>query len=283
MLKNVKIGTKILTVMLVTSLSALLIITVISYRQMISLTTYSQDANTQLGITSSEQSRQALMDQTETYMQKIVVEQANGFNATLFQIQTEVANMRDYLQQLYADPNNFAGSEIPSPSQTEMGIASAKYILAPGVSKASVASELRLISNAKYQFSSILANDSNLDNTYLGTASGINYRYSRSNASTEGYDPRERNWYKQAMENPNKVIWLDTYLDPYGSVCVTCAAAYNGPDGKPVGVVATDITLKSMQQNILTTRIGEGGYAFLLDNNGSYIVHPDYQTEGFDT
>ena len=283
MLRKVKISTKILTVMLVTSLSALLVITVISYTQMINLTTYSEDANTQLGITSSTQSRQALLDQAQPYLQKIVVEQANGFNATLTQVQTEIAGMRDYMQALYADPKNFSGSEIPAPAQTAMGVASPKYILAPGVSAASVAGELRLVSNAKYEFAGVLANDANLDNTYLGTATGISYRYSRSNAVNANYDPRERSWYKQAAASPDKVVWVDTYLDPYGSICVTCAAAYKGSDGQIAGVVATDITLKSMQQSILATKIGEGGYAFLLDNKAAYIVHPDYQTEGFNT
>ena len=236
-----------------------------------------------LEVTASDQSRQGLLDQTQTYLQKIVVEQASNSNAVLSQIQTEVAGMRDYVQALYADPNNFNGSNVPTPEQTEMGTASAKYILAPGVSLSNVSSELRLISNSKYQFAATLANDTNLDNAYLGTESGISYRYSRSNAVTANYDPRQRNWYKQAMESPDKVVWVDTYIDPYGSVCVTCAAAYKGADGTPVGVVATDITLKNMQQSIVNTRIGEGGYAFLLDNKATYIVHPDYQTEGFET
>jgi sigma-B regulation protein RsbU (phosphoserine phosphatase) len=122
-----------------------------------------------------------------------------------------------------------------------------------------------------------------LDNTYIGTKIGISYRYSRSNAYNPDFDPRARGWYTAAMAHPGKPIWTDTYLDVFGILCVTCAVTYNGPDGKPVGGVGADITLTKLKEDILATKIGQGGFAFLLDKTGKYIAHPHYDQRGFDT
>lgn len=282
MFRNINIGTKILIVLLATALGALLAIALISYTEMLNLTRYSQDANINLGMTASEKSRKALLDQAEEYLAKIAVEQAGNSNAVLAQVQTEVTAMADYISALYKNPDNFAGHELPLPNQTENGVASAKYILAPGVQRSdAIARELLLVSNAEYMFAAILSNNPTLYNTYLGTESGISYRYSRSNSYNPAYDPRKRGWYITAMSAPGKTLWMDTYLDAYGQICVTCAASFNGTDGEPAGVAAVDITLISLKKDILSTRIGEGGYAFLIDEKGKYIAHPDYDKAGF--
>jgi sigma-B regulation protein RsbU (phosphoserine phosphatase) len=277
MFRNIKIGTKILCIVLFVSLLTLIIISIISYTQMLNLTKYSQDANIQLGITASEQSRTALLDQAEEYLQKIATEQAAEINATLEQINTEIAIVADFIESLYANPRSFTGKAVPHPQETEMGTASAKYFLAPGVAgTAGVREEVRRISSAEYLLSSVLDKNPLLHNVYLGTESGISYRYSRSNAFNPSYDPRERDWYTIAMSNPDEVVWLDTYLDSYGVMCVTCAKSYRDGSGNLTGVVATDITLESMIKGVLALQFGQNGYAFLLDSYGGYIAFPHH-------
>jgi sigma-B regulation protein RsbU (phosphoserine phosphatase) len=266
------------------SLLTLVIISIISYTQMLNLTKYSQDANIQLGITASEQSRTALLGQAEEYLQKIASEQAAEMNTNLVQINAEISVMADFVESLYANPRNFAGKSVPHPRETEMGVASAKYFLASGVARtAGITEEVRRISNAEYLFSTVLENNRLMSNIYLGTESGISYRYSLSNSFDPAYDPRQRDWYTVAVSRPDEVVWLDTYLDSYGIVCVTCAKAYRDEDGNIAGVVATDITLESMVEQILSLRLGQNGYAFLLDNHGAYIAHPRYNEPGFNT
>jgi sigma-B regulation protein RsbU (phosphoserine phosphatase) len=266
------------------SLLTLVIISIISYTQMLNLTKYSQDANIQLGITASEQSRTALLGQAEEYLQKIASEQAAEMNTNLVQINAEISVMADFVESLYANPRNFAGKSVPHPRETEMGVASAKYFLASGVVRtAGITEEVRRISNAEYLFSTVLENNQLMSNIYLGTESGISYRYSLSNSFDPAYDPRQRDWYTVAVSRPDEVVWLDTYLDSYGIVCVTCARAYRDENGNIAGVVATDITLESMVEQILSLRLGQNGYAFLLDNHGAYIAHPRYNEPGFNT
>ncbi len=283
MFKDLRIGTKILVIILFTSLTALLSISIISYTEMLNLTQYSQNANIQLGITSSTKSQEALLSQAEAFLKKIAIEQANNINAVLYQVESELGAARDFTEKLYANPDNFIGYELPLPDKTEHGVAAAKYMLPIGVEKTqAIKSELRILSNAEYMLASLVAHNVNLDNIYMGTENGISYRYSSSSAYDKKYDPRKRSWYQDAFNNKREIVWLDTYLDPFGSIGVTAAMAFNNEQNKIHGVIATDITLDSITHIILNTKIGKAGYAFLLDNKGSYIAHPKYSEKNFE-
>lgn len=276
-MRNLKIGTKILAIILIVSLSSLFFISVVSYTEMLNLTRYSSDANTQLGINSSEKSKAALQKQAEEYIVKIAKEQALKSDAELSKVQTEITSMSEYLTSLYENENNFKGKKLPLVPETVMGVANSKYMLPPGVSHTpELDKELLLISNAEYMFAPVFKNNNILNNIYLGTNTGISYRYSKSNAYDPTYDPRGRGWYKSAMEGNGKPIWTDTYVDAFGSVCVTNAVTFYDEKGKPRGVLAADITLKSMQDDIISMKIGNTGFAFLLDDKGNIIAYPKY-------
>lgn len=170
MIRNIKIGTKILLVILLVSVASLLLVAGISYTQMLNLTKYSQDANIQLGITASEKSKSALIAQAEDYLRNIVQKQAEGSSARFTQIRTELSAMVDYIERLYASPENFIGKDVPFVPDAPSQIPSAKYMLAPGVTAtAAIRRELRSISNAEYVFAGMLANNTLIRSIYLGT------------------------------------------------------------------------------------------------------------------
>jgi sigma-B regulation protein RsbU (phosphoserine phosphatase) len=260
----------------------MLLISVISYTQMLNLTKYSQDANIQLGITSSEKSKSALIAQAEDYLRNIVRKQAEGSSARFIQIRTELSAMAGYIERLYANPENFIGKDVPFVPDAPSQIPSAKYMLAPGVAAtAAIQRELRIISNAEYVFAGMLANNTLIRSIYLGTETGVSYRYSGSNSHDPSYDPRDRGWFKAGMHYAGQTVWIDTYIDPFGNLGVTCARAFQNSAGVYAGVVAVDITVTEIVNTILALRIGTEGYAFLLDEKGDYIAHPRYEEEGF--
>ena len=282
MFRNMKISVKVLLLVLVIALGTLLTITAISYSQMLNITDTFQNANKDLGLTSSDRSKEALLTQADSYLQKLAVSKAETTNETFLGISRDVTQMALYMESLYRERDNFAGRPLPLPDQTEMGVASSKYMLAPGVAVTpELESELLLISNAEYAFAPELSENDLLDNAYLGTESGISYRFSRSNAYNPDYDPRARGWYGAAMETPDRAVWMETYKDSYGTVCITCAQAFHDADGTPVGVVAMDITLSKVFEGVTNVSIGSSGVAFLLDNNMIVIAHPKYGTEDF--
>lgn len=279
---SMKIGNKILSIMLITSMGALLTIVTISYSEMLHLSRYSENANMQLGVTVSKESEDALLGQANMFLKKLAVEQAASSDATLSKVQSELLSAKGYLENVYANPASFNSHSLPRPDETVADVPSAKaFVVGGGEATGAAAADMAILSNAEYAFSSIFKNDDVIWNIYLGTESGVSYRYSKSNKYNKDYDPRQREWYKKAMESPEKIIWLDTYLDSFGRTCVTCATTFKGSDGNVAGVIATDIIMETMTKDVINTKIGENGYAFLLDSNNKYIAHPNYMDKDF--
>ncbi|MEH7235774.1 methyl-accepting chemotaxis protein [Bacillus sp. JJ1562] len=109
---------------------------------------------------------------------------------------------------------------------------------------------------------------------FSGTKDGNMLLY--PNASLpEDFDPREREWYKQAIANPGKVIITEPYEDlATGSILVTIAQTIN--DGS--GVIGLDIDLESLKKMTSSIKIGENGYTFILTAQRKYLVDPTQET-----
>jgi len=282
MLKNMKIGIKILTVLLVMSLGTLLIISINSYAQMMGLTKEFQTVNTMLGNTASEDSKVALQSQMEENLVKLAQKQAQISNEKLIRLRGVIDSSVGYMENVYKNADRFEGHQLPLPTETQDGVLCSKYMLAPGVADTEqIQAHVRILSNCDYLFGAELENNPMLDNMYLGTYDGIYYRYSRSSAYNPDYDPRQRDWFIAAISEADGAVWMDTYEDYYGKLCLTYARKFRGADGGVVGVLSTDITVQDMLDEIVATKLGKSGYSFVLDDSMQFLAHPDYNTEGF--
>ena len=87
----------------------------------------------------------------------------------------------------------------------------------------------------------------------------------------EGYDPRIRPWYKDGM-NANGVILTEPYIDLTTNKMVI---GILGNAGREVGVVGGDLALDGLVQIINSLNFGGMGYAFLVNDQGKILVHPD--------
>ena len=105
---------------------------------------------------------------------------------------------------------------------------------------------------------------------YLGTEKGIYVQEPRV-TDTKNYDPRERDWYQQAIENKGETIISEPYADA-GTNDMVITVSKSTEDGN--GVVAVDLLLTHIQELTNHVKIGDEGYALLLDVNKKYIAHP---------
>nr|WP_185806939.1 methyl-accepting chemotaxis protein [Bacillus sp. HMF5848] len=129
---------------------------------------------------------------------------------------------------------------------------------------------------AKYQKSPILnkfkeITDSNprIKNIYFGTSDGEMILYPTQDLPSD-FDPRVRPWYEKAKANPNEVVWTDPYIDSASkkfTVSITKAISN-------VGVLSLDITQDSISDLVGNVKIGQTGYAAILDQNGVFLSHP---------
>lgn len=91
----------------------------------------------------------------------------------------------------------------------------------------------------------------------------------------DGFDPRTRPWYKQALDNNGEISITAPYVtQSTGDIVITITQAL--PDGS--GVLGLDLNISTLSDITNNIRIGETGFASLLDNNQIYIAQPDKES-----
>ncbi|MGW9526453.1 methyl-accepting chemotaxis protein [Paenibacillus terrae] len=82
-------------------------------------------------------------------------------------------------------------------------------------------------------------------------------------------DPRERPWYKQAMEKPGQTV-----ISPVGLNTAKVAVVYISrtlPDNS--GVLGLSLNLNNLQE-ITKFKVGQNGYVMILDGTKHIVTHP---------
>ena len=105
---------------------------------------------------------------------------------------------------------------------------------------------------------------------YLGGVDG-SFIVRPDSKMPDGYDPRVRPWYKDGM-SANGAILTEPYLDMTTNKMVIGILDNAGPS---VGVVGGDLALDGLVQIINSLNFGGLGYAFLVNDQGKILVHPD--------
>ncbi|MGD8191297.1 methyl-accepting chemotaxis protein [Brevibacillus ginsengisoli] len=99
--------------------------------------------------------------------------------------------------------------------------------------------------------------------------------------TTEEYnDPSvdypNQDWYKIATNTTESVVFSEPYTDDKLNVSmVTASVPFYDEQKKLLGVMTGDIDLTAIQQAISSIKLGETGWAFLLDHNGNYLATPE--------
>jgi len=112
----------------------------------------------------------------------------------------------------------------------------------------------------------------NFQFTYLGQTSGT-FTQRPDAKMPDGYDPRQRPWYKAAV-TADKVTLTPPYLASVGGLVVTIAMPVK-TNGQLLGVVGGDLSLDTLVQIINSVDFGGLGQAFLVSGDGQVIVTPE--------
>lgn len=86
----------------------------------------------------------------------------------------------------------------------------------------------------------------------------------------KGFDPRERDWYKNAINQKGQALVNQPIIGQDGSIMMIPSKATE--DGS--GVVSVSISLTNLAQEVNETKIGEKGYVAILDKELKYLSHP---------
>ena len=121
----------------------------------------------------------------------------------------------------------------------------------------------------------------NIIGLYIGFVDGQTYLY--PGPVPKDYDPRTRQWYKDANSSPQEVVVSEPYVDAFtGKMVITVSKTVYDNAGTSVGVVAADVDLSDISERLSNTKIGRNGYAYLISGKGLTVAHRDTEKIGTD-
>ncbi|MCV5886990.1 cache domain-containing protein, partial [Escherichia coli] len=93
----------------------------------------------------------------------------------------------------------------------------------------------------------------------------------KSESWPSDYDPRTRPWYQDAMAQSGLII-TEPYQDFDGSIVVSFAKAFNQ---NKQGVLAADLAVTDIINEVLNIQLDNNGFAFLVDGNNNLVAYKD--------
>ena len=98
-----------------------------------------------------------------------------------------------------------------------------------------------------------------------------------------GYDPRQRPWYKQAVEANGDIVITPVYIATDNTPVVAMAKAIKDGNGALLGCVGVDINLTDLTSFINDIRIGNTGYCMLIQDDGMILANAKHSEYNFKT
>jgi len=270
-----RIATKILLTLLGLSLTSLILLGFVSLRSMDRLGGFALENSASVGEQAVSDSTEALRYQAEQELVSLAQAQAAISDQVLDQIEAETGTLASFATDLWSGTQAFSSRYSHSQEEPPDDIyAASVYTLAPGVTADAVRGDLELSSNLDNIFIPTAANNVNLALVYIGTESGILRAYPWFSGLDPAYDPRGRPWYTLAKET-GRLSWSEPYIDARtGDLMATSSMPVYDSAGKLVGVVGIDVAIEAISQRVISTQVGELGYAFLIDDHGHIIASP---------
>ena len=267
-MKRKPIRKKIQSIVLLISIIALVLTTVVGLFSMLMI---------------KSDSEVALTNQMEQNLNNIVSDKAALADSELGKFSGYIKEFADYANWLYKHPDSFVDKEVLPPDAKNAGkFSMQRYLTTENISIDSIKNELSLLGNLEQIWNPVISANSEMITTiYIGTESGfmISYDPNADLGVTEGsfesyFNYYESSWFVDA-KTAKGVFFTDMYPDSYGrGLTISCVSPFFDENGKFAGAVAMDILVTDLHRAIIDIDLGEGAYAFLVDKNADIIASP---------
>jgi len=277
--QRLNVKAKILLVFLSISMAALGIVGFAAFSTMSEMSAYAQNSSSHLGTRAVSDSTTALESTAESSLLRLATDQADISNVIFEQVNSEMDTLAGYADTVRSRPASSAPRVLYSQNERPPDPENASdYILAPGVTRESVEGELSALSETEDLIRPMLAADPRLTQVYIGTGSGILWTHPWNNQIPASYDPRSRDWFTRASATGH-TVWSDPYVDAGGKgLMVTCSRQAGTGNSGRTWIAGTDVTLDTINSQIINTQVSDRGYALLLDSRGDVISRPGIAT-----
>ncbi len=272
---RLSVRTKIFLVFLILSVTALLLTGFLAFVQMGNVSRFAVDRSTELASSIMNDSSAALEQDAEDALLRLATDQAHISDILFRQVGSETSSMATYALRIQQDPSlirerHFYLQDDPPADNLSTSV----LFLSPGVEPHIPVEEQNAIGMMDSIFIPVYSSDPNLAAVYLGTSSGMSVIYPWFTGMDAAFDARTREWFRQAEQTGN-LTWSKPYVDLLGhGLMITCSKPVADPETGWFWVVGADITIETINQNIIGTQVGELGYAMLIDSEGNIISRP---------
>ncbi|MBD3158030.1 MAG: HAMP domain-containing protein [Candidatus Lokiarchaeota archaeon] len=310
MARNEKSGRSFKRTMLVT----FLVITTAS----IALTTgFSMGFGYLIGDTTTSQSVDALKNQARDDMLSTGITTSNVINQKLTTAEGMVASMAEEIEHIFSSDNTYESRETyydyffeyssdgPHPDDIaydpDYGINvswsySSWYIPGSNSSnyesyESSYADRLGRVSNMDFLFKSIHERIPEFRWLYFTFADNdmfINYPGSilggsDTDRNTDPWYPTQDYWYTEIAGGYGDMVFVEPYYDPIDQVLlISIGKAVYRESGSLLGVIAGDITIGDIRDQVLNIDVYETGYAALIQEDGLVVAHEEVPDSAYE-
>ncbi|MDR1352220.1 MAG: hypothetical protein LBK05_02965, partial [Treponema sp.] len=271
-----RIKSKVLMVILCTSLGAILLLSLTSMVSVVLLRNTVLRQGRNMGSLAARDSEAAMRDQVQRQLMELAQSRAAMTDEKLRAIQSQTQSVSNTASRIYTYKNRYLPVTLPYLWTEEIPTGEPFFLTAPEISLESVRDEVGLLGNTRDILRQITYAGDEFT-SYIGGESGyfIVIDPDASASRLRGVDPRLRPWYTGAKEK-NGLFWTPGFLDVAGrGITISCAMpVYDFSGALPVlkGVAATGTLLsKNVDQIIASVRAGDTGYAFILNGEGQMI------------
>ncbi|GAA0122495.1 methyl-accepting chemotaxis protein [Clostridium faecium] len=130
-------------------------------------------------------------------------------------------------------------------------------------------------------FTNVKANSSDILSIYYANEKKELYLYPEVKLESN-YDPTSREWYTSA-KGEKKLVISKPYVDAFtGKQIFTISKKVTDKDGSLIGVMAMDIDLTTLSENVNTSSIGSEGFVLITYNDENVIASSKEELIGID-
>jgi sigma-B regulation protein RsbU (phosphoserine phosphatase) len=309
---NKQIKRKVLTVILSTSLGAMLLSSITWVGSIFAFRNTIEQMNETFWETAVSKSHTALVGQVQEHLATLAQAKAKLTDERLSAMKIQTETIADVAGQMYTYRTQYRPQNIErlrlNPNQTAIlplkddvylpffGNMQNKFIAphvrtAPGVQPEDIWNEVSLAANITDSLNRVASIDG-IAASYIGGASGYfiavdkhNGGFHDADSSALEFDIINQDWYKSALEK-DALVWNVIPDEDTKNIRIFCTMPFYDQSSKErifKGVAGCGSVLRENFDYILdSTRIGKAGYTFLLNEKGQVILSPYHLSINFD-
>ena len=232
-------------------------------------------AGNRLGDSAATDARRILIEQTEAEISRLVQSKAAVSDEKLSATAEYIRIISQIATNIKSNPAQFGRRDIsfPDTANTEGKVTVMVQIPNENTTFNMLRNEIELMANIQDVLLSIQINNENVGTTYVGTEYGVTVCADPDSAQkTPYFDPRTRVWYINAKQ-ADDLVWTDVFEDYLGrGLAITCAKPFYDAGGRIAGVAGMGTFLNVLSEEVVGTKIGETGYAFMINQKGEMII-----------